>query len=527
MKKQILIGSLIGLLAFTLSSWVGNNTWNTLEMQLLEARSAIGLFNQFTKPVYKVISFDTDTKVKFNEKNIQEQKLFILDLINRLSKSNIEALYFYNSRNSLINLSYSDVKNTLSRFDIKGSLVNPKDVDRIIEDSGRTLLLSQKDNKLAYLPVADLLQDTIPKEVLRNSNIIVVAPDVNINTNTINSLINFIENRWINFKPISSFALFLLAVVSGISFSLLAPWARIIALTSASLLVLVFGQIVFAVTSIDMASVQLLSIFLTSFLITYLFDLQGQSQLLKGLQLNTSNTEDPRDQIKTLRTKFFHEQEVNFEDIAIELQQKTVQSINSIQEKLDALSESTELNNKDSARFTLIKLDLEQMMADLDGILFNLVPFRFEGEGGLLNLLELNANKIFMLSRGKVQILTESSLPSVQLDLNQKINTYRALQKIIELVLDENKQAQTSGFTINIKVSSEANAIKFRISYEGKAINQEIRGPNSHKLAEIYKRVNGIEQGELDLRASVLEELSSNTSHHIELKVAAKALANR
>ena len=202
----------------------------------------------------------------------------------------------------------------------------------------------------------------------------------------------------------------------------------------------------------------------------------------------------------------------------MQFQEKTLRSVEAVQEKISELLESEEISDRDAIKVSLLRHGFDNLIEDIDAILFNLVPFKFEGEQGLINIIELYASKIFLLSKGKLQIGIETEFPVLKFEKNQKINIYRILQKLVDLIRETNTDKIGRGLNIGINISSDPNdkrMIKFRVSYEGKAIDQE--DPSNLKLNEIYKRIQAMSSSSFTIKERSLAQGSRQLTNYIEL----------
>ncbi len=538
-QRRILIGSMIGVLMFTLMTFINNNTWSAFENQLIQGRSVFQIFDK--DPNFVSVEFNENSKYDLFATSTEDQKLNLLNLISEISLGNPDAIYLLIKNDNPLMLDKSNLEENSNNPLSKLEIVKLNEVEtNIRDDHGRNLILEQKSYPTEIISAEKISSGNYDVKSLKGKNVLLISPDLKIEKYQRNELINFLSNKWLAFIKIPSLALLALCIITGILFAALVHWARIIAFIAITATVLVIGQITFTFLNTQIETIPFIASLVGILLITNLFDLNLAAIYRKEIfqDQNTKpsksisqksipeiiNEQSKRKEekitspelLKELRAKFFHEQEYNLEDIALAFEEKTVKSINNIQDKFEELLESNELNERDRIKVDIIKHNFNHMIQEIDAILFNLVPFRFEGNAGLINLLELYAGKTFTLSKGKVQIQIETDIASIKLEIGQKINSYRTLQKLLELIKENNEDKIIHGLNIGIDIVSEADGmIRFKISYEGRAINTS---SNSYKLKEIYKRLDGLPEASLDL-GDTLTGTSTNLTNHIIFKI--------
>ncbi len=535
-QRRILIGTMIGILTFTLLSWVSPNTWNVLESQLLQGRSQLRLFNPFAKVNYLVIDLNNDSQSDLENKSSAEQKETLLNLVSELAAREAKSITIAINKVNPLDIDNIDLETAIGDFDTQTRTIKVNDIETIVkQESGPTLWLDRKQHDLQRRSASDLLSDLIPADSIRNQNIIIVSPRLELSNEDLNLVINHLADRWVTYIPIHPLIKFALFVIIGIFMAALIYWARIVAFFALGAIAMIIGQLALTLFNVQIETVSFIASLISILLLSNLFDLNlnaaiNKRNFFQDQQDKVSDLGNPAtiitaaapETVKELRAKFFHEEESNFEDIALEFQEKTIRSVNSVQEKIEELTESETLSERDRTKLSLLKHNFDHMIEEMDAILFNLVPFRFENDKGLVGLLELYASKLFLLSRGKLQISIETEFPSLKLELDQKINSYRIMQRLIELIKTTNDAKAVSGMVVSINIHSTASGkLKFRISYEGTPVDANA---NNFKINEVYKRIAGLNEANIDFGTSTLTGASKNLTNHIEFQFKTSAV---
>lgn len=540
-QRRALIGSLIGVLVFTVLTWVSNNTWEALETQLLQGQSAISLFSQNRYSNFVVFDFDESSKFDFAEKIDTEQKDFLLSLVTEFAAQNADTVYILVDKFNSLGIVEADFEVSLGEFQTKAKTISLKDIETKVIDQEGELWLDHKQYEFEHHKIRELIEDNIPDKLISDSNILLISPQIQADPEQISLLVNFLEKNWVIYTPLSKIALCVICIISGLFLATFVYWARIIAFFFLIIVTLISGQLGYSLWNTHIEIIPIIAGLVAILILSNLFDLNliaiNRKEIFKS-QVSKSSEEDfsqvaisapfireekkpiliSPDSSDNLRAKFFLELEDNFEDIALEFQEKTLKSVDAVQEKISELLESEEVSDKDAIKVSLLRHGFDTLIEDIDAILFNLVPFKFEGEQGLINVIELYASKIFMLSKGKIQIGIETEFPVLKFERNAKVNIYRILQRLVDLIKEANADKIARGINIGINICADANdknLIRFRVSYEGKAIDQE--SPNNLKLNEIYRRVEAIRGSEFIIRERSLPQGSRQLTNNIEL----------
>lgn len=540
-RRRILIGSMIGLLSFTLISWISPNTWDALETQLLEGRSSIRLVNPFGKTNYSIIEYKENDLFTLENKTLDEQKQSLMNLVSELAVQDAGSITIITDKYNSLGIDNLDLEIATGDSNTTNKIIKIENIETVIkEESGPTLWLDRKQHNLDRFSTADLGAGNLPPKSIRGKNFIIISPKTEISSDKLNLVVNFLTDRWVNYLQINPIIMCVSLIIIGVFLASIIYWARIVAFFILSTITLILGQIIFAIFNTNIETVPLLAGFTCALITSNLFDLNlisvNKNNFFQSIQnpnnksqsisevtlaaavplLQAGSGASIPESMKEIRAKFFHEQESILEDIALEFQEKTIKSVNSVESKIEELSESDQLSERDRTKVALLKHNFDHLIEEIDSILFNLVPFKFENEKGLVGLLELYASKAFLLSKGKVQISIESEFPNLKLELDQKINAYRIIQKLIELIKEVNTDKLSSGMLIAINLHSNKNGkLKIRISYEGIPIDANI---NNFKINDIYKRIAGMSEASIDFGNSAIANIAKNLTNHIELE---------
>lgn len=544
-KRRILIGSMIGILSFTLISWISSNTWEALETQLLQGRSAIRLYNPFSKTNYNIIQYSKNDLFNLENKTLDEQRQSLMNLVTELAAQNASSITIVIDKFNSLDINNLDLEAAIGDFNSVSKTIKIEDIDTVIkQEQGPSLWLDRKQHKLKEYSSSDLNSGNISPKAIQGKNFIIVSPKTELSSDKLNLLINFLSDRWVNYFQINPLIMCLSLVVLGIFLASIIYWARIVAFFIIGTATLIMGQIIFALFNTNIETIPLLAGFTCALITSNLFDLNllsvDKNNFFQAIQnpspkainevstssnptlQNRSTTTINSDSLNDLRAKFFHEQESILEDIALAFQEKTIKSVNTVESKIEELNESTQLSERDRNKVALLKHNFEHLIEEIDSILFNLVPFRFENDKGLISILELYASKTFLLSKGKIQISIDTEFPVLKLELDQKINAYRIIQRLIELVKEANIETLSSGMIIAINLHSNKNGkLRIRISYEGIPVDSNA---NNFKINEVYKRVAGMSEASINFGNSAIANIAKNLTNHIELEFKSFAL---
>jgi hypothetical protein len=537
-QRRILIGAMIGILSFTILAWVSNSTWTALENQLVQGRAALRFFNPYPKVNYSVFTFDEENKFKLTNKSKEEQKEFLLNIVTDLSIRGARSVNLIVTKNNPYNFEDIDMEMATTGFGNKFRIISANEIDtRKKGPNNETLVLDRSKNKINFYTINELFADLLDRTEYINKDILLISHKTELDIDETNQLINYLEDHWLNYIKLPSLVMLLLLIIAGVLLAAFIYWARIVAYFTMAAGVLIFGQLVFSIINLHLETLPLLTALTGILLLSNLFDLNLDAVNHKHIFKSQKDTEPAKEnQIltapfikvgeqgdittvnqKDMRSKFFMDQESNLEEIALEFQEKTVRSINTITEKLDELLESNQMVDRDKIKLSLLKHNFDQMIEEIDAILFNLVPFRFEAQQGLINLLELYANKLFLLNKGKLQLSIETEFPVIKFEHQQRVNSYRIIHRLIQLIMEANQdEIKNSGLNIGISILADKDAkMKFKISYEGMPIDPNNGG---FKLKEVYRRIDSLD-AELDLGQNNLGNFSSKLTNHIEFKM--------
>jgi len=194
---------------------------------------------------------------------------------------------------------------------------------------------------------------------------------------------------------------------------------------------------------------------------------------------------------KELRAKFYCEQESTLESIALDFQESTVTKLTDLHSKISELLTAPDVNERTKTHLKIIQYDFNKTIDEFDTLLFNLVPFKFESGQGLLDSLQILAQKQSHLNKGIPRIEINSRIPMLKFDLDYKVNVYRIIQKLIDIIIESNRgEATFSNISIDIDYQDPINRVVFfKLNYDGKPVDGST---TDYRLMEIYKRASSI-----------------------------------
>jgi hypothetical protein len=575
--KRIISGLLIGLLAFLLSNFAFKNFSNALENQLLNVQTIFS-FSKAKTSSFVLIKIP---KEFFNGLDLEEQKLASLDLVNKISKFNVLSLNVFS--NSL-NFNQEQLETALVNKDINIQNIAASELEKTIQQNKKIIL----DPRKAKARQVEISQIEDYADTINNHNIALVSPE--ISEKQLTRLINYIEDRQIQLIQLPSFLLLVLLLALAVGYNLVILPARAFGFLILTGVAVVASQLVFSFSDIHLsiASFIIGNIFILAFSSLEFVDFgnfyQNLSKLrfalpqvdnfkketIESLDQFVYNNKDASDfkassvatqvlQTQTITqfvetppvqetlasqnlnitnnldnsksdnlAKLFTQIEINNEETALLLEEKTINAFNSINEKIDELLESPSLGERDLVKASLLKHSINDLLQELDGVLFNLVPFRFETENGLIGIFELLAAKVYSLSQGKMQFSIQTETIDLKLFNEQKYAVYRVIQKLLELIsLSNSRLINDEDLTMDIDLNisfDKHQRLRFSIQYTGLPINDK-----NHKatVEEILKRVKSIEGGaQLTLGNTSLVDLDRVSEVSIELKLFSPLLSN-
>jgi hypothetical protein len=539
-KRKLCIGAVIGIFVFAVYGSINKNIWNSLETELLNLQSLFKfdstIFN--SKNDFTVINLTVDTKTDFNKQFVddREKRDFIFGLVDKLiSYYKVSDATVALNQLSQERIDELDVELNLSQRNSFILFVNPNDINFEQERDHKIFWLSRQAHKIRNIAMTEFLQGKVPESLFSGKKLIL---GINLKKHRdLNLLVNYFENRWIAYLRIHSFFVFLTCILMSLAFAVVAHRARIIVFSLFNASLLTIGQVAFSFFNTHIEIMPLIVSSAIILLVSGFFDLDFKSLDLQEFLVNNSSVseeipaappervkEEPLnessieiDKIKELRSKFYCEQETNLEEIALDFEERALRPFTDLRERLD---EVLEMSNRESVSgFNMIKYDFDRIINELDAFLFSLVPLRFEDDRGLIDPLAILTSKFQQLNKGQLRTSINSLLPLVKLDLDLKINTYRIIERILQLIQEQNspiREFRPINISIDIRAKGENKEfINFDISYEGKAINRDM---DNYKLRDIYKRAACI-NADINFGSDFLNSVPDSFINKVELTV--------
>lgn len=542
-QKRIIVGCLIGILSFTIVSWISPNSWKGVEGFLLSTQSLLRILNPFQKSKYTVFEFTEDEKINLADKTVAQQKELILNLITELSSKGAESVDLVVSQNNVYQFSDSDLELAIGGTDTMYRSLSSKDIEEdMVREEEANLWLDQKQYNIKKRPVSDILRTDFDKEVVNQQKIIILSPKIELNKNGLSLIINYLSDRWVNYVPLNPFFSFTLLIAAGIFLTALIYWARVISFIAISASLLILGQIGLSLFNTHLEIVPLLVALTSILIVSSLFDLnlfnfEFQNIFNKKLPISprAKTSEEPQrvpatplvetsdnvnhNQIAAIQATVFRQQEQLLEDIALSFQERAVPSVVSMQKNIADIISSNTMIASDPAQLNLLQNDFNQLVEEIDTILFDLVPFKFEDERGLICLLEIYATKLYGQTDHKVHLMIETEFSKLRLSSDERINSYRIIQKLVELILENNTRNSESKFMINLQLMVENHNLVCKINYEGKPVRSD-----SAKLIDLNKRQGTLTKANINYGITELADLAENIINRLEFSFEAASL---
>lgn len=545
-QKRIIAGCLIGILSFTIVSWISPNSWRGIESFLLSTQSAMRIMNPFQKSGYTVFEFTKDEKINLADKSIAAQKELILNLITELSSKGAESIDLVVSQNNVYQFSDSDLELAIGGTDTMYRSISSQDIEEdMIREEEANLWLDQKQYNIKKRPISDILRVGFDKEVVSKQKIIILSPKIELNKKGLSLIINYLSDRWVNYVPLNPFFSFILLLAAGVFLTALIYWARLISTIAISVSLLILSQIGLSLFNTHLEIVPLLVALVCILIVSSLFDLKlfnfkfqnifnkkpttvtqahisakpeaihasPSSKVIENLQYN---------QVETTQTTAFRQQEQLFEDIALSFQERAVPSVISMQKNIADIISSNRMIASDPAQLNLLQNDFNQLIEEIDTILFDLVPFKFEDERGLICLLEIYATKLYDQTNHKIHLLIHTEFSKLRLSSDERINSYRIIQKLIELILENNARNPEAKFMINLQLAVDNKNLICKINYEGKPVRAD-----SAKLIDLNKRQSTLTNANIHYGITELADFAENIINRLEFSFEANSLEHQ
>lgn len=332
-------------------------------------------------------------------------------------------------------------------------------------------------------------------------------------------LANYLGDKWVRYTPIASIIFGLLMIGLGIFFAISNFWIRIISYLAINLFVFFKGQVLYSLFHVHIETMPLFIALMGLLILSSIVEMnlaafslreklrfvagtakqEADAQHASGQGAFLGNSNDliksityVKDQeIKDQRNKFYVELEDNYEHLALQIQEKTVSSLNGVHTKVNDLLRSEDISARDENSATVIAHELNKLMDDMDNMLFELIPFRFEDGNGVLTPIKHLLDKVMFKSRGLIRASLDAENTNIdslkQLDYEVKVNVFRIIQGFIASILDKRTASN-----ISLAIVQNGPFIEFIIKYNG--LNLDPRKLREQEmpvqLAEIYRRID-------------------------------------
>lgn len=536
-SKRIVIGSLIGVLSFALITWTSPASWRHIEAPLLSAQSILRIISPFPKIQFQVFEFSEDEKFNLPEMLVSEQKNLLLNLATELASQGAKDIKLLINEENIYRITEAELKTSVSTYEAEVERVSRKNLNEARETRTEAgLMLDQKSYTSKRHPMSEILAGKFDKKKIQTSTNILISPKLELNQSELNDFKNYFSDRWVNYVHFHPLISFLILVTAGIFLTAMIYWARIVSFFALNLSLLVLGQIGLSFFNTHLEIMPLILGLTAVLLISSVFDLNLFNFKLDNIyqpkpkQAKIPATEDPRmvlstpfvqagehvqhNQVEAMQTKFFRQQEDELEAIALKFQERTIGPIISMQEQLKELLEASP-----SGQLETTCRYFNDLIEEIDGILFSLAPFKFEDARGLLSLLELLGTKIQIASHGTIQLQIGSDFSKLKLSFDEKIHSYRIIQKMLELILANNQNTHGRQMPIFLQLTMQGTRLHCIIRYEGKPAKAD-----NDKMMELNKRLEILKSGKINYGITELAEVADNIINTMEFSFEANSL---
>ncbi|MDD9899297.1 MAG: hypothetical protein OXU45_09910 [Candidatus Melainabacteria bacterium] len=536
--KRIVIGSLIGVLSFALISWTSPASWRNIESPLLSAQSILRILSPFPKTKFQVFEFNEDEKFNLPEMLVSEQKDLVLSLVTELASHGARDIKLLINEENIYRISEAELKTAVADYNTEVERTSRKNLNRAIETRTEAgLMLDQKSYGNKRHAISNILAGKLNEKKTQTRTNILISPKLDLKKSELSDFKNYFSDRWVNYVQFHPLLSFILLVTAGVFLTAMIYWARIVSFFALNLSLLVLGQIGVSFFNTHLEIMPLILGLTAVLLISSVFDLNFFNFKLSSIyqakpkQAKPSPvSEDPRmvlttpfvqageqvqhNQVEAMQSKFFRQQEEELEAIALKFQERTIGPIISMQEQMKELLEASPSNQLETTcRY------FNDLIEEIDGILFSLAPFKFEDGRGLLSLLELFAAKIQIASHGLIQLQLGSEFSKLKLSADEKIHSYRIIQKMLELIITNNQNTQGRQMPIFLKLEMHGPRLHCTISYEGKPAKAD-----SNKMMELEKRLEILKAGKINYGITELAEVAENIINTMEFSFEASSL---
>ena len=364
------------------------------------------------------------------------------------------------------------------------------------------------------------------EEKLRSKNVFLLSPNLNLDTQEINQLLNYFEGRSVRFLAFPKVLLFLCIISFSLIATLLVYPSRIALFGLITTVAFISSQISYSFFNHYIEISELIACLLITLLIVSIFDLdfhavsnfdffkQELAEEFKNFKIKDYTKKDDNLNKQTtintdqnlieemhsdLKNKYYTELETKLEEHAIDLEERCFENINTIQEKLFDLLSDSEMSQRDKLRLGVIKHNFDQLLNELEKTLFNMVPFRFEEEQGFINVLEQYSTKIYQQSKNRILIQIESDVAKLVLNFQDKVHVFRIIESLISSIIELNF-VNNENLKIALQIKQELDNLTFKIAYQGKNLANY---KSDIKIQDCFKRLSLLEKANVDFEDKV------------------------
>ena len=379
-------------------------------------------------------------------------------------------------------------------YDVYSSFASKSEV----KTNQKKLWLSGGKFNLEEFSFLDLLNGKIPTETLR-AKVVLIGDESQsqVLRTEAKILANYMSTKWIKYFRIPSFLIFFLLVAMGILFVLSTYPARIFSFLAFNALVFIGGQFLYSIFGLHIETMPLVASSTLILLLSVLVDV-NTIFLKEKLKAETGQIgpevsreifvrTQPDNTEEELRRKFYCELEDSNENVALALQEKTITELMTIQNRIEEMVMNNGLSEEAASNLRLLNMDFNKTMDELDNILFKLVPFQLEKDKGLLNPIQHLADKVVYKSKGVTKAKVVTDLKNLRLDNDIKVNVYRILERLVELLIEKSKATE-----LKISVEDRAGVLNIDINYNGLNINPDREGSDSadadYRFRDLFRR---------------------------------------
>ncbi len=415
--------------------------------------------------------------------------------------------------------------------------------DEVPETKQKRLWMNTSRVKYETRSLVELVSGNISNQDIEGK-IVIFADENNqkVLKTELTALSNYLTGKWLEFFKFPGFLFLLLMMGFGVFMVLVKTQIRLIASLAFVAAYCLLAQLLYMAAGLNLETSPLLFGIALIVLVSHLIDFnletfslkekikfisnpnQEETRLEQPKELQAKNlikslytnvTKAKIDEAKLKDLSYYTELEENLEAYALELQEKTVKSVMDLQTRIDRMLLSGLIDQDTTNELHLVNYDFNKTMDDLDNILFDMVPFQLEKGNGIMDPIRHLADKVLYKSKGAMRATLSADIEQLDLSRNTKVNTYRILQKLIDIVIEKSR-----GTNIAIEMGLRGNKLKFAITYDGININpgsaNSPAGYRDYRFRDIYRRLEL-----LDAEINFVNELTtiSDLTNKIRLDI--------